>query len=130
MSKSYVHSNRYAQTKLGKPYKNRWATKSGKRIKELASQAEAIFDIEAEAFGFEVHHRGWPDRLIYAKSKTFFIEIKLRKAKITGHQKRLHKALKRLGIEVLIYHIDPKDEHAALHLREDFYNLFPDNAAR
>lgn len=110
--------------------KNKWATKRGKQLKELASQAENMFDKEAKAAGFEVHHRGWPDRLIYAKGKTYFIEIKLRKAKISGHQKRLHQALKRIGIEVLIFRINPKKENAALLLRQEIYNLLAANMNR
>lgn len=89
-----------------------------------------MFDDGAHAVGFEVHHRGWPDRLIYFKGHTYFVEIKLRKAKLTQYQKNLHKALKRLGIEVVVFRINPKVENEDLRIRNELYSLFPDNAAR
>lgn len=76
------------------------------------NKREREVQLSALKCGFEVLTKGWPDFLLYDKSKNkaLFVEVK-RKYKTKGatglssHQRRLHKILRNLGLNVTVVYI-------------------------
>jgi hypothetical protein len=61
--------------------------------------------------GCEVFKRGWPDFLVINPDGTFeFVEVKVKYNRqtepISPSQKKMHEALKRIGIEVKVFYYD------------------------
>ncbi len=121
-----VKAKHFEKSKSGKGHNQSKYNHISKKQAKKGKDAEDLFDEEAKNVGWEVLKNGWPDRLIYDEKsgKTYFIEIKSGKGWIKSNQKAMHKALKRVGIEVLTLRIDTTKELSGLELRNKLYDMF------
>lgn len=68
---------------------------------KLTTTEQEVFD-ELRADGWYVLRNGWPDFLAVRDGKVRFIEVKSAGNSLRAEQRRLHRELRKLGIEVEI----------------------------
>jgi hypothetical protein len=64
---------------------------------------EKLFDEKAESEGYILYRHGFPDRAIEKDGKIVLVEVKGQNCNLEKNQRKLHKLLKKLGIEVKIW---------------------------
>ena len=67
------------------------------------ARGELAFWEYAKAQGWEVHFRGWPDFLVLADGKWVCVEVKTASATLQSNQSAMIEALRRAGIETLVW---------------------------
>ena len=85
---------------------------------------EYIVKEKCEEAGWDVLRNGWPDFLLFDKKekKAVFLEVKSLKTGLSKDQKKMHRALKALGINVKTVRIGrywkPNDEKTQNAIRD------------
>lgn len=69
----------------------------------IGARVERAFAEFARTNGWEIHFRGWPDFLVFADGRIFCVEVKSGKATVHPRQGEMISALRRAGIETLIW---------------------------
>jgi len=83
--------------------------KTPKRPEGLTDRELAVSE-HAKKLGWEVYRNGWPDFLLVDpnSNNAIFLEVKAQKDKLRTCQKKMHKVLKKLGIDVEVLRLSKR----------------------